>query len=173
MASGLPVVASDIPGYASVIEHGKQGLLVEPRNEETLAMALIRVLADADLRQKLGINGLIENVRAVKDTDELALTQKTIDLAEDGILGTKFMLSAAGSLTAVGDLAANGGDAYDYAVSRARAQGLVVPVARERARGVRAPLRVHAPRATAVDEVCQGVAGKRDRRAIDQAAGGR
>ena len=57
MASGLPVVASDIPGYASVIEHGKQGLLVEPRNEETLAMALIRVLADADLRQKMAAEG--------------------------------------------------------------------------------------------------------------------
>ncbi len=57
MASGLPVVASDIPGYASVVEHGKQGLLVEPKNEEMLAMALIRVLADADLRQKLGEAG--------------------------------------------------------------------------------------------------------------------
>ena len=32
-----------------------------------------------------GVNGLIENVRAVKDADELALTQKTIDLAEDGL----------------------------------------------------------------------------------------
>ena len=32
-----------------------------------------------------GVNGLIESVRAVKDADELALTQKTIDLAEDGL----------------------------------------------------------------------------------------
>lgn len=32
-----------------------------------------------------GVNGLIENVRAVKDADELALTQKCIDLAEDGL----------------------------------------------------------------------------------------
>jgi Xaa-Pro aminopeptidase len=32
-----------------------------------------------------GVNGLIENVRAVKDADELALTQQTIDLAEDGL----------------------------------------------------------------------------------------
>ncbi len=32
-----------------------------------------------------GVNGLIENVRAVKDAGELALTQKTIDLAEEGL----------------------------------------------------------------------------------------
>ncbi len=37
-----------------------------------------------------GVNGLIENLRAVKDADELALTQKTIDLAEDGL---RYLLS--------------------------------------------------------------------------------
>ena len=37
-----------------------------------------------------GVNGLIENVRAVKDADELALTRKTIDLAEDGL---RYLLS--------------------------------------------------------------------------------
>lgn len=37
-----------------------------------------------------GVNGLIENVRAVKDADELALTQQTIDLAEDGL---RYLLS--------------------------------------------------------------------------------
>lgn len=57
MASGLPVVASDIPGYASVIEHGKQGLLVEPKNVETLAMSLIRVLADSELRHQMSAEG--------------------------------------------------------------------------------------------------------------------
>jgi phosphatidyl-myo-inositol alpha-mannosyltransferase len=58
MATGLPLVASDIPGYASVVEHGKQGLLVEPRNEQMLAMALIRMLADSDLREKMAAEGL-------------------------------------------------------------------------------------------------------------------
>jgi phosphatidylinositol alpha-mannosyltransferase len=57
MASGLPVVASDIPGYASVLDHGKQGLLVEPRNSESLAMALIHVLADAGMRKKMAEAG--------------------------------------------------------------------------------------------------------------------
>ncbi len=38
----------------------------------------------------VGVNGLIENVRAVKDADELALTQKTIELAEEGL---RYLLS--------------------------------------------------------------------------------
>lgn len=57
MASGLPVVASDIPGYASVLEHGKQGVLFEPKNVEMLAMSLIRILADSQLRQTMSIAG--------------------------------------------------------------------------------------------------------------------
>ncbi len=57
MASGLPIVASDIPGYASVIQHGKQGLLVEPKNIEMLAMSLIRLLSDSNLRDKMSQEG--------------------------------------------------------------------------------------------------------------------
>ncbi len=57
MASGLPIVASDIPGYASVVQHNKQGLLVEPKNIEMLAMSLIRLLADSNMRGKMGQEG--------------------------------------------------------------------------------------------------------------------
>ena len=57
MASGLPIVACDIPGYASVIEHGQEGLLVEPKNEQMLAMSLIRVLSDSDLRARMSAAG--------------------------------------------------------------------------------------------------------------------
>jgi phosphatidyl-myo-inositol alpha-mannosyltransferase len=57
MASGLPVVASDIPGYASVLEHGKQGLLIEPRNREALTLALMQILSDKDLRQTMSEAG--------------------------------------------------------------------------------------------------------------------
>ncbi len=57
MASGLPVIASDIPGYASVLQHGKQGLLVEPKNREALALALMRLISDARLREQMGESG--------------------------------------------------------------------------------------------------------------------
>jgi phosphatidylinositol alpha-mannosyltransferase len=59
MAAGKAVVASDIAGYASVMTSGENGLLVEPRDPQALALALVRVLADRDLRQRLGTAGMV------------------------------------------------------------------------------------------------------------------
>ncbi|MEE9466450.1 MAG: glycosyltransferase family 4 protein, partial [Candidatus Neomarinimicrobiota bacterium] len=41
MATGKPIVASNISGYASVLNHGAEGLLVPPRDRQALAQALI------------------------------------------------------------------------------------------------------------------------------------
>ncbi len=57
MAAGKPVVATDIPGYASVVTPGRDGLLVAPRDPQALALGLVRVLADRELRTRLGSNG--------------------------------------------------------------------------------------------------------------------
>lgn len=57
MASGLPVVASDIPGYDEVIEDGVNGLLVPPQNPELLARAVITVLKDPELKARLARGG--------------------------------------------------------------------------------------------------------------------
>jgi phosphatidyl-myo-inositol alpha-mannosyltransferase len=59
MASGKPVVATNIPGYASVLTHGKEGLLAEPKNPRSLAQALLTLLQDSSLRKKLAEQGLI------------------------------------------------------------------------------------------------------------------
>lgn len=58
MAIGAPTVASAIPGYSGVIRNGLDGVLVEPKDEQALAMALVRVLADRDLRERLRASGL-------------------------------------------------------------------------------------------------------------------
>jgi phosphatidylinositol alpha-mannosyltransferase len=58
-ASGRPVVATNIPGYASVLTNGKEALLVEPRDPQALALAIVRVLADQELRRKLGAHGRV------------------------------------------------------------------------------------------------------------------
>src|SRR2546423_6892311 len=44
MASGKPIVASNISGYATVVSHGIDGLLTTPRNSEELAIALGHML---------------------------------------------------------------------------------------------------------------------------------
>jgi phosphatidylinositol alpha-mannosyltransferase len=61
MAAGRAVVASDIPGYASVVEDGVNGILVEPCDPQALALTLVRVLADRELRERLGANGMVSS----------------------------------------------------------------------------------------------------------------
>jgi phosphatidylinositol alpha-mannosyltransferase len=62
MACGKPVVASLIDGYASVLDHEKQGLLVPPRDIDALAETLTMLCQDGDLRQSLGDNGRLHAV---------------------------------------------------------------------------------------------------------------
>lgn len=57
MAAGKPVVASDIGGYSRVVSHGVDGLLVPPKDEHQLAQAVINLLHDPALRQKMGDQG--------------------------------------------------------------------------------------------------------------------
>jgi len=51
------VVASNIPGYASVVSDGQEGLLVERKNPAALAEALVRLLSDPALRARMGSRG--------------------------------------------------------------------------------------------------------------------
>ncbi|MFC2013376.1 glycosyltransferase family 4 protein [Chloroflexota bacterium] len=60
MAVGKPVVASSIDGYANVVTHGDEGLLVPPRDEEKLAQTLISLMGDQSLRQQMGAKGIIK-----------------------------------------------------------------------------------------------------------------
>lgn len=59
MAAGKPVVASNIPGYASVVTQGVDGVLVEPSDAQALALGLVRVLSDRDLRVRLSAQAKI------------------------------------------------------------------------------------------------------------------
>ena len=57
MAAGLPVVASDIPGYDEVVRPGLDALLVPPRDPAALAAAVARVLDEAGLADRLATGG--------------------------------------------------------------------------------------------------------------------
>jgi phosphatidylinositol alpha-mannosyltransferase len=57
MAAGLPIAASNIEGYASVLTHGEEGLLALPRDSGGLADALITLIDDLSLRDKMARKG--------------------------------------------------------------------------------------------------------------------
>ncbi len=57
MATGKPVVASDIPGYNEVIEHDVNGLLFNFKNPADIANKVSRVLLDNKLRNRLSKSG--------------------------------------------------------------------------------------------------------------------
>jgi phosphatidylinositol alpha-mannosyltransferase len=58
MASGVPIVASDIAGYHEVMDNGAQGILVEPEQPAALASALVTLLRDPQRRRAMSIAGL-------------------------------------------------------------------------------------------------------------------
>ena len=57
MSMGKPIVASNISGYANVVSHGVDGLLVPPADKDKLAKALISLLGDESLRREMGAKG--------------------------------------------------------------------------------------------------------------------
>jgi len=75
MASGTPVVASDIEGYNSVLTHGVEGLLVPPKNAKKLAQALLSLSTDEPLRQQMGAKGRLKAV----EYDWEQLTQRVMN----------------------------------------------------------------------------------------------
>jgi glycosyltransferase involved in cell wall biosynthesis len=88
MAAGLPVVATRVGGVPEVVVDGVTGLLVPPRDPDALSEAILTLLQDPDLRQKMGQAGR-ERVREhfsvermVQDTE--ALYQQL--LSKKGIL---------------------------------------------------------------------------------------
>lgn len=54
MASGKPVVVSDIPGVSEVLEPGVSGLVAEPLDAEDLAEKIRRVALDPELGRAMG-----------------------------------------------------------------------------------------------------------------------
>jgi len=75
MALGKPVVASNIDGYASIMTHGVEGLLVPPRDEKALAQALVSLMASESLRQQMGAKGRL----TAAEYDWKRIVQRVVD----------------------------------------------------------------------------------------------
>ena len=57
MALGKPVIAAAAGGPLEIVADGETGLLFEPGNAASLAQAIKRLLADPELRQRMGKAG--------------------------------------------------------------------------------------------------------------------
>jgi glycosyltransferase involved in cell wall biosynthesis len=57
MASGLPIVATQVGAVPQLVRDGETGLLVGTENPAALANAMLRVIDDPSLRTSLGDRG--------------------------------------------------------------------------------------------------------------------
>ena len=57
-ASGVTPIGTRVDGIPDVIQHEKNGLLIEPKSSEQIADAVIRLLGNKELNQKLRAKGL-------------------------------------------------------------------------------------------------------------------
>ena len=85
MAAGIPVVATRVGGTPEIVQDGCSGLLVDPRDSGALARAIVRILCDEGLAQRL--------VRAGRGRVEE-------DFGFDRLLGELDKIYAAGGRTA-------------------------------------------------------------------------
>lgn len=80
MASGLPVVATDIRGCREEVVAGETGLLVPPRDPAALAGAIGRLLDRPDERRRFGLAG---RARVIERFDERRIVARQIDLLRE------------------------------------------------------------------------------------------
>jgi phosphatidylinositol alpha-mannosyltransferase len=79
MAAGLPIVASDIAGYHTVLENGAEGVLVPPGDEQAMAASIIALLQDRNRREYMSAYGK----RKAAQYDWSIIAQRVLDYYED------------------------------------------------------------------------------------------
>jgi glycosyltransferase involved in cell wall biosynthesis len=66
MAAGLPVISTPVAGVPEMVEAGKTGLLVPPKNSTALAAAIEQLMDNPAQAREFGANG---RVRATERFD--------------------------------------------------------------------------------------------------------
>ncbi len=79
LASGRPVVTTDVPGCREVVSHGINGFLVQPRDSHALAEALMTLISDKSLRERMGRLG---RERAEKEFSSEIIIGQTLRVYE-------------------------------------------------------------------------------------------
>lgn len=76
MASGLPVLGSTLTCGPEIVPNGEAGLLVDPRDANAIALTVIRLMNDLDMREQLGTAG---RRIALERYSTAAIVPRTVD----------------------------------------------------------------------------------------------
>ena len=79
-ATGRPIITTDHAGCKEAVEHGKNGLLVPVKDAQACAHALMSVLGDADLLQRMGDES---RTLAEKEYDVKSVVERTLNVYSD------------------------------------------------------------------------------------------
>jgi phosphatidylinositol alpha-mannosyltransferase len=92
MAAGTPVVAADLTGYRHVARDGIEACLVTPDDPDALRLALVRVLDDAGIRERL-VTAATQRATTFSMArladDFLERYERAIDAASSGSTGSR------------------------------------------------------------------------------------
>jgi glycosyltransferase involved in cell wall biosynthesis len=81
MSQELPVVTTPVGCAPALVRDGENGLVVPPRDPQAIAAAVERLMADADLRRRLGAAG----ARTVAGMTWRATAERTIEVYRKAI----------------------------------------------------------------------------------------
>jgi len=82
MSCGKPVIGTTSGGTKEYLVDGESGLLVEPKNSEAIALAVIRLLAEANERKRIGDNA---RLRVLDKYQRAEIARQTAALYEQAI----------------------------------------------------------------------------------------
>ena len=86
MSSGKPVVTTGVGGTPDIVEHGKTGFLVEPKNPTELANAITSILKDRRLGKKMGDEA---RTKIAKYFSWKSVTHKMLETYKEAMGGSK------------------------------------------------------------------------------------
>ncbi len=80
MASGIPVIASDIPGYRCVIDHNVNGILVDTTNSQLFSLNILNILRSREKARDLSKKAL---EKIYNKYDWNVIIDETIEIYKD------------------------------------------------------------------------------------------
>lgn len=86
MASGLPVIASDVGGLREAVEDGRTGIIVPPANAPAITSAIVRLAESAELRSQMGAAA---RARVVENYSMETMAARTLALYRDSVRTTR------------------------------------------------------------------------------------